>query len=252
MDFVTLLGVLGGFALVIVAIFLGGSPSNFIDVPSLMIVCGGTISALFVNFPYEEVAHSLKSAVMMFTSRKVNMGDVVETMVRIADLSRRNGIIALENVQTSNAVLRKACQLIADNAAPDIIKDMLRIEIMAMKRRHNISITIFNKLGGYAPAFGMIGTLIGLVQMLTNLDDPKMIGPAMAVAILTTFYGAMLSYLVFLPIAGKMRARSMQDEQVLFVIFEGARCILDNNNPRLVYEKLSSFIPPKERKNERR
>ena len=252
MDFATLLGILGGFALVIVAIFMGGSPSNFIDIPSIMIVGGGTISALFVNFPYEEVAHSLKSAVMMFTSRKVNMGDVVETMVRIADLSRRNGIIALENVQTSNAVLRKACQLIADNAAPDIIKDMLRIEIMAMKRRHNISITIFNKLGGYAPAFGMIGTLIGLVQMLTNLDDPKMIGPAMAVAILTTFYGAMLSYLVFLPIAGQMRARSMQDELVVFVIFEGARCILDNNNPGLVYEKLSSFIPPKERRNERR
>lgn len=251
MDFVTLIGVLGGFTLIITAILMGGDPGNFIDIPSIMIVFGGVISASLITFPLEEVLGSLKSAVMMFVSKKINMGDVVETMVRIADISRRNGIIALQNVQTNNAVLRKACQLIADNASPDIIKDMLHIEIMAMKRRHNVSITVFTKLAGYGPAFGMIGTLIGLVQMLTNLSDPKMIGPAMAVAILTTFYGAVLAYLIFIPIAGKMKARSMQEELILFIVFEGARCILDNNNPRLVFEKLSSFIPPKERKNER-
>lgn len=248
MDIATLGGILSGFGLVLGAIFLGPQPGNFIDIPSIMIVFGGTLAAVMVSFPFEEVKQAFRAAMKAFTSKGVPARDVVGTMVKIAEISRKEGIIALEKIQTTNPILKKATQLIADSADPDLIRDTVVIEIVSMKRRHNIGIAVFTRLGSLAPAMGMIGTLIGLVQMLANLADPTSIGPAMAVAILTTFYGSMLANLLFLPLAGKLKARSMQEELNLQVIFEGAKSILENNNPRLVYEKLSSFLPPKERK----
>ncbi|MEG6506668.1 motility protein A [Nitratidesulfovibrio sp. 1201_IL3209] len=251
MDIATFFGVLTGFGLVVGAIMMGPEPGKFFDIASVMIVFGGTAASILVTFPLEEVMQAVRGGFKAFGTKRVQAQDVVNTMVRIAEISRREGLIALENVQTENALIKKACQLIADNADPGLIRGTVSIEIASMKRRHNVSISVFNRLGGYSPAYGMIGTLIGLVQMLASLDDPSSIGPAMAVAIITTFYGALLSNLLFLPIAGKLKARSMQEELHLLIIFEGAKCILENNNPRLVYEKLSSFLPPKERKDGR-
>lgn len=251
MDIATLLGIVVGFGLVVGAIFLGGSIGDFINLPGMMIVFGGTGAAIFVTFPLEEVIQAISGGIQVFASRRVKPQEVVNTMVRIAEISRREGLTALENIQTENTLLKKACQLIADNADPALIRDTVMIEIATMKRRHKVSIDVFNRLGAFAPAFGMIGTLIGLVQMLTELNDPQAIGPAMAVAILTTFYGALMANLLFLPIAGKLKARTLQEEVHLNIIFEGAKSILENNNPRLVYEKLSSFIPPQERKSVR-
>ncbi|MBG3876580.1 motility protein A [Desulfovibrio oxamicus] len=251
MDIATFFGVLTGFGLVVGAIMMGPEPGKFFDIASVMIVFGGTAASILVTFPLEEVLQAVRGGFKAFGTKRVQAQDVVNTMVRIAEISRREGLIALENVQTENALIKKACQLIADNADPGLIRGTVAIEIASMKRRHNVSISVFNRLGGYAPAFGMIGTLIGLVQMLATLNDPSTIGPSMAVAIITTFYGALLSNLLFLPIAGKLKARSMQEELHLLIIFEGAKCILENNNPRLVYEKLSSFLPPKERRDGR-
>lgn len=251
MDIATLLGIILGFTLVIGAIFMGGSIGDFINIPSMMIVFGGTAAAISVTFPFEEVIQAFLGGIQVFAARRVKPQEVVNTMVRIAEISRREGLVALENIQTENALLKKACQLIADNADPALIRDTVMIEIATMKRRHAVSIAVFNRLGAFAPAFGMIGTLIGLVQMLAKLDDPKTIGPAMAVALITTFYGAVIANLLFLPIAGKLKARTLQEEVHLFIIFEGAKSILENNNPRLVYEKLSSFMPPQERKSAR-
>lgn len=248
MDFATLLGLITGLALVVTAIFMGGDMSIFVDLPSFMIVFGGTFGTIFVAFPFEEVSQALKAVFKAFASRKVQVSEVVATMVKIADISRREGLIALENVKTENMVLKKACQLIADNADPGLIHSTLSIEISSMKRRHKVGEEVFKRLGSLAPSFGMIGTLIGLVQMLANLADPKSIGPAMAVAIITTFYGTILSTVIFLPIATKLRARTLQEEVHLAVIFEGAKSILENNNPLLVSEKLSSFLAPGERK----
>ena len=247
MDFATLFGIVVGFALVVSAIMMGGPISIFLDAPSAMIVFGGTFAATLVTFPLEEVASAFSGGMRVFMARRVKPQEVVSTMVRIAEISRREGLVALERIKTENAILKKACQLIADNADPMLIRDTVMIEIATMKRRHNISISVFKRLGAYSPAFGMIGTLIGLVQMLTNLNDPKSIGPAMALAILTTFYGSFMANLIFIPMAGKLKARTLQEEVQLNIIFEGAKSILENNNPRLVYEKLSSFIPPAER-----
>ncbi|EPR37341.1 MotA/TolQ/ExbB proton channel [Desulfovibrio sp. X2] len=251
MDIATLLGLIVGLAMVTGAILLGGSIMDFINIPSILIVVGGSLAAISVAFPFEEVMQAFYAGVKIFASRKVRPREVVDIMVKVAEISRREGLLALENIQTENAVLKKSCQLIADNADPGLIRDTLRIEIGAMKKRHKIGQDVFRGLAAYAPAFGMIGTLIGLVQMLTRLDDPKSIGPAMAVALITTFYGSIMSNLLFLPIAGKLFARTQQEILHLEIIFEGAKCILENNNPRLVYEKLSSFIAPKERRYER-
>lgn len=251
MDITTLIGILFGFSLVTGAIALGGPLYIFVNIPGLMIVVGGTFAATCVTFPLNEVYQGIKAAFKIFTTRKVSANEVVNTMVKIANVSRREGLLALEQIQTENGILQKACQLIADNADPEIIQQSLRIEIAAMKQRHYICQEVFRKMAGYAPAFGMIGTMIGLVQMMSSLSDPNQIGPSMAVAILTTFYGSLLANLVFLPTAGKLKSRTMEEALHLEIIFEGAKGILENNNPRIVYEKLSSFVPPKERKYER-
>jgi chemotaxis protein MotA len=248
MDFATLLGLLSGLALVVAAIIMGGSLSLFVDLPSVMIVFGGTFGTIFVAFPFEEVSQALGAGFKAFASRRVQEREVVNIMVKIAEISRREGLIALEHVKTENMVLKKACQLIADNADPGLIRSTLAIEITSMKRRHKVGEEVFKRLGSLAPSFGMIGTLIGLVEMLANLTDPKSIGPAMAVAIITTFYGSLLATVIFLPIATKLRARTLQETLHLEIIFEGAKCILENNNPMLVHEKLSSFLAPRERR----
>ena len=247
MDLATLFGLIVGLSLVIGAIFLGGALDVFINVPGMMIVFGGTLASIMVAFPFEEVLQSITAGLKMLAARKVKTREVVNIMVKVAEISRREGLMALENVQTENTVLKKSCQLIADNADPQLIRDTLRIEISSMRRRHQVAQDVFKRLALLSPSFGMMGTLIGLVQMLATLDDPKTIGPAMAVAILTTFYGSLMATMIFNPIAAKLRARTLQEQLHLEIIFEGAKSILENNNPMLVYEKLSSFLAPRER-----
>lgn len=247
MDIVTLLGLAVGFSLIIGAIVIGGAFDVFINIPGMMIVIGGTLASIMVAFPFEEVIQAFTAAFKMFVQRKTKVRDVVNIMVKVAEISRREGLVALENVQTENMVLKKSCQLIADNADPEIIRTTLAIEINSMRRRHQVGQDVFKRLAALAPSFGMMGTLIGLVQMLSQLNDPKSIGPAMAVALLTTFYGSAMSTLFFIPIAAKLKARTLQEQLHLEIIFEGAKSILENNNPRLVYEKLSSFLAPSER-----
>ena len=247
MDIATLLGLTTGIGMVIAAILIDGSLFQYLDPPAAMIVFGGTLAAICVSHPMEEVIQAFHAGFKIFASRTVASQEVVNVMVRIAEISRREGLLALENIRTDNVVLKKACKLIADNAGPQLIHDTLRIEIHSLKRRHQIGETVFKSLGTFAPAFGLIGTLIGLVQMLARLNNPKTLGGAMAIALLATFYGALSANLFFLPVAGKLRARTQQEVLNLEIIFEGARCILQNNNPLLVRDKLMSFVPPKER-----
>jgi chemotaxis protein MotA len=152
------------------------------------------------------------------------------------------------DVKTSSPFLRRVCALIADAADEETLRSAMRIEIDSMQMRHFIVQDVFKKMAVYAPSFGMLGTLIGLIQMLSLLADPETLGPAMAVALLTTFYGSLLSTVIFLPIAGKLRSRTMLEVMNFEIIFQGALSILQDNNPLSVYEKLSSFVPAKKRK----
>jgi chemotaxis protein MotA len=248
MDIASLIGIISGIVMILSAVLIGGGAGIFINIPGLMIVVGGTSAAALLTFPFPDVVSAFRAAYHVFLEPKLDPNNVVSTMVDLSNLSRRKGLVELSRISTGSQFLQKAAMLISDGASEDQIRRTLEIEIETLKVRHYIVHDVFKKLGTYAPAFGMLGTLIGLVKMLATLDDPSTLGPSMAVAILTTFYGSLLSSLFFLPIAGKLASRTKIEVINLEIIFEGAVSILENNNPLLVYEKLSSFIPRKIRR----
>ena len=248
MDIASLTGIVAGLGLILSAILMGGDFSLFVNIPGIMIVVGGTLSATLLTFPLNDVLSAFKAAVFVFSSKEDNPNDMVFTMIELCKITRKEGLVGLSRTKTDHAFVAKACMLISDGAEESIISDTLTIEIDAMKERHFIVQDVFTKMNAYAPAFGMIGTLIGLVQMLANLADPSSVGPAMGVALLTTFYGAVLAFMIFGPIAGKLKSRTAQEVMNLQIIFDGASSITQDANPRMVYEKLSSYIPSSKRK----
>ena len=248
MDIASLTGIVAGLGLILSAILMGGDFSLFVNIPGIMIVVGGTLSATLLTFPLNDVLSAFKAAVFVFSSKQDNPNDMVFTMIELCKITRKEGLVGLSRTKTDHAFVAKACMLISDGAEESIISDTLTIEIDAMKERHFIVQDVFTKMNAYAPAFGMIGTLIGLVQMLANLADPSSVGPAMGVALLTTFYGAVLAFMIFGPIAGKLKSRTAQEVMNLQIIFDGASSITQDANPRMVYEKLSSYIPSSRRK----
>lgn len=248
MDLASLFGILVGLILIVTASLIGSTAQTFFNLPSLMIVFGGTAAATLVTFPFRDVVSAFRAAWYVFSGAKEDPNDVVDTMIHLCNLSRRKGLLELSRIQSDSDFLTKAANLIADGSSTDEIRSALRIEIDSLKMRHMVVQDIFRKMGAYSPAFGMLGTLIGLVKMLSTLQDPSSIGPSMSVALLTTFYGSLISSLFFLPIAGKLRARTMAEVLNLEIMFEGAVSILEHNNPIMVYEKLSSYIPRKQRR----
>ncbi len=247
MDFASIIGILSGLSLIVSAIYMKGDLTNFFNLAGIMIVLGGTISCTLLTFPLKDVIKAFQAALFVFYERKIDPNDMVKSIIKLSRISRNQGLIAISKVETDHPILKKGCNLIADGAEEDIIKNALRTEIDSLKHRHLSVQDIFVKMGMFSPAFGMIGTIIGLVQMMNQLDDPDNIGPAMAIALLTTFYGVLLSTLFFLPIAGKLKARTMTELKNMEIIFEGAISILRNNNPLMVFERLSSFIAAKDR-----
>lgn len=243
MDFGSFIGIISGLSLIFSAIFLGGEFLSFINIPGFMIVVGGTVASTLLTFEFKHVVTAFKSALLVFSSKRHNPNDAVETMIKLCKISRQQGILALSDVKTESGFLKKACGLIADGSEEATIRAALETEIDYLKLRHFNIQDVFKKMGTYAPAFGMLGTLIGLIQMLTQLANPETIGPAMAVALLTTFYGSLISTLFCLPIAGKLKSRTVNEVMNLEIMLEGAVSILNNDNPLIVYEKLSSFIP---------
>ena len=248
MDIASLTGIVAGLGLIFSAILMGGDFSLFVNIPGIMIVVGGTLSATLLTFPLNDVLSAFKAAVFVFSSKQDNPNDMVFTMIELCKITRKEGLVGLSRTKTDHAFIAKACMLISDGADEKIISDTLTIEIDAMKERHFIVQDVFTKMNAYAPAFGMIGTLIGLVQMLANLADPSSVGPAMGVALLTTFYGAVLAFMIFGPIAGKLKSITAKEVMNLQIIFDGASSITQDANPRMVYEKLSSYIPSSQRK----
>ena len=248
MDFASFVGFISGISLVVTAIVLNGDIHNFINIPGMMIVLGGTGAATLLTFRFTNVVSAFNAAYFVFTAEPEDPNNMVENMIKLCNISRREGLLQLGDIKTKSRFLKKACELIADSSEEEILRAALRTEIEALKTRHFIVQDVFKKMGTNSPAFGMLGTLIGLVQMLSKMNDPSTIGPAMAVALLTTFYGSLLSTMFFLPIAGKLKARTIMQVINLEIMFEGAISILANNNPYLVYEQLSSYIPDRQRK----
>ncbi|WP_421869560.1 motility protein A [Motiliproteus sp.] len=248
MDFASLLGFLSGLALIIGAILLGGDADLFVNVPGMMIVFGGTWAATLLTVRFTDVTAAFRAAYIVFTRDDTDQQKMIDTMLQLSKISHRNGLLALSKVETNSKFLQRACMLIAEASTEEMVRTTLQTEIDSLMVRHYSVQDVFKKMAIYAPAFGMLGTLIGLIQMLSNLSDPATIGPAMAVALLTTFYGSLLSSMVFLPIAGKLRRRTQVQITNLEIIREGTLSILSNDHYANVYERLSSYIPEVKRK----
>jgi chemotaxis protein MotA len=248
MDLASLIGIISGIGLIVSAIILGGDVHHFMNLPGIMIVLGGTMAATLLTFQFRDVLTAFKSAYFVFSSPKQDSQALINTMIKLGTLSRRKGLLALMDVKTNSPFLKRVCTLIADAADEETLRSTMRTEIESMQMRHYVVQDVFRKMAMYAPSFGMLGTLIGLIQMLSLLASPDNLGPAMAIALLTTFYGTLLSTAIFLPIAGKLRSRTVAEVMNLEIIFQGAVSILQDNNPLSVYEKLSSFVPANKRK----
>lgn len=249
MDIATLLGVVSGFGLVIAAIKMGGGLIYFWNAPSVMIVIGGTIAITLINYPLSDVLSVMSVLKNAFLYQIPPITSLIPDIVELSKIARREGILALEKkVKTMNEpFLSKGVELAVDGMEPDAIREILEKELMFTEDRHKKGAEIFTVMGTFAPAMGMIGTLIGLVQMLVNMDDPKSIGPAMAVALVTTFYGSVMANLMFLPIAGKLKIRREDEAKYKQLIVEGISSIQVGDNPRVVEQKLHTYLSPKER-----
>ena len=249
MDLATILGVICAFSLVFIAIFAGGGVQLFINAPALMIVVGGTLGATMINYPLRDVFRVFNVAKKALFTKSISVNELIKRFLSFAKKSRKEGILALESdlKEVKDEFIVKGIQLSIDGLEPEEIRDVLETEVDFIRSRHQLGAEIFTTMGTFSPALGMIGTLIGLVQMLQRLDDPSRIGPAMAVALLTTFYGSIIANIVCLPIAGKLRVRSKEEVLTKEMTIQGIISISNGDNPRILEQRLQAFIPPNER-----
>ncbi len=250
MDIATLLGIVSAFGLVGIAIATQGDASVFLNWPSALIVLGGTFGATLVNYPLRDVIRVLKVVRQAFFYREQDQLGLIPEMVRISRIARKDGLLALERVADAipDQFFFEGVRMVIDGIPADSIRQIMRNEIDFQLARHRVGIAIFQAMGSYAPAFGMIGTLIGLILMLNQLESASAIASAMAVALVTTFYGAMLANIVFLPIAGKLRERSTAEILRKEMILAGVLAIQAGDVPGIVEQRMVSFLPTEYRR----
>ena len=250
MDFGIIIGVLGGLTFLIIGIiWAGGSVLLFVDVSSMMITFGGCLSSLLVGYPISTVMKMPRFIRIALFPTRIDPKELIITLVSFSEKARREGLLALEDDldELEDPFMRKGLQLVVDGTDPELVKAIMDIEIDQMASRHNDNKRMFDDAATYAPAFGMIGTLMGLVMMLVNLSDRASIGPYLAVAIITTFYGAVACYLVFTPIATKLDMLTENEFVMKTIILMGVLSIQSGDNPRIVKDKLISYLPPSTR-----
>jgi len=244
MDIATLIGLAGALGLIITTIFMGGNAAGFVDVPSMVVVVGGTFAVTFVMFPMGVVIGTFKVGMKTLLFKSNDPHEIVLLITSLADKARKESLVVLEKVNIDDNFLKKGVMLVVDGASEALVRSVMEIELEFMKQRHRQGQAVFKGMGNMAPAFGMIGTLIGLVNMLSNLSDPASIGPAMAVALLTTFYGAVLANCIFLPMATKLGERSAEDALFMQIMVEGVSSLQRGDHPSVVKEKLQAFLSP--------
>jgi len=249
MDLATILGIISGLGLVLFSIMSKGSIGIFIDIPSFMIVAGGTGAAIFVNFNMDEVFGVFSVLKKVFTTEEKSGLETVDVFRDLAKKARREGILAVDKSlsKVEDDFMRKGLEMAIDGTEPETIRETMQMELEYTMERHKKGQKIFMSLGEFSPAFGMIGTLIGLIMMLKNLDNPSSIGSGMATALITTFYGALMGNLIFLPIAGKLQIRSSEEIILKEMIIEGVLSIQNGEHPRNLTKKLLNFLPPERR-----
>ena len=249
MDLGTVVGLVLTLALLFGAMAMGVGIGPYIDIPSVLIVFGGTIGVLLVGFKMEQMKNFVKIFMIAIKPPQEDVAELIKKMVEYSTKARRDGILALESDANSeeNEFLKKGLSMAVDGNEPDTIRDLLEIDMEQTSSRHSGNAQIFDQMGGFSGAMGMIGTLIGLVAMLLNMADPSAIGPSMAVALLTTMYGAMIGNIVGGPVANILGIRDADEVLVKTLIIEGIMAIQAGDNPRTLEGKLLGFLPPKDR-----
>lgn len=248
MDIATIAGILAGTTVVAIAILMGGDVGTFVNVPSMLIVIGGGFAATIIRFPLKNVFQALAlGGKVAFTHKKSDPKEMIEKIAFLADKVRREGPLALDNLEVDDPFLKKGSQFVADGYDPEFIQESLELERDQNLSRLDEAQRIYKAIGDAAPAFGMIGTIVGLVQMLSNMEDPSTIGPAMAVALLTTLYGALIANLIALPISDKLKTKGKIVEISQTLTIDGVMQLSAGKNPSLIREMLAAYLPEKAR-----
>lgn len=244
MDIATIIGILLGFMVITTAIVAGGGWQIFIHIPSMAITIGGMLCATLIHFSLPQFLGIFTIVKKTIIAKVPSQSELIQKMVNYAAINRRDGALALEQEipNLDNSFFIKGLQMLVDGRDAEQIRDFMSIEIQYLQDRHSTGKKILEFMGAAAPAFGMIGTLIGLIQMLRSLDSPDAIGGGMAVALLTTFYGALSANLIFIPLAGKLGIYSKAETTAIEMIVEGICAIAQGDNPTIVREKMQAFI----------
>jgi len=244
MDISSIIGVVSGIAFIVGTILLGGPISMFIDVPSIVIVCGGTVSATMLTYALGDVIGIFKVTIKVFMFKIEKPEDIIAKLTEISNKARKGGLLSIEgDIQgTSDPYLAQALQMTVDGVKTDDIGDIMQKKMDLTKKNLETGSAVFSSMAAYAPALGMIGTLIGLVQMLANLDDPSAIGPSMSVAMITTFYGAILANMFFIPMSNKLKSRNEAELTNMNIIYEGVLSIREGEHPKLMEDKLKVYL----------
>jgi chemotaxis protein MotA len=247
MDIATIIGLVLGISLVLGSIVIGGGGIGpFINYPSLMITVGGSVAALLINFPLNIVLSVFGVIKNCFTTKLLTPSEVIDQFKELAAVARRDGLLALEShaAEVSDGFLKRGLEMVIGGTSKEDIQSVLETEVNYVEERHRTGRKILDNLGAAAPAFGMVGTLIGLVQMLRTLDDPSQIGGGMATALLTTLYGALIANLFCIPLAGKLETRSKEEVMVRELMIAGLVSLVEGQTPRTIQERLMAFLSP--------
>ena len=247
MDLATLLGILGAIGFIVMAMILGGDISMFVDTQSILIVFCGSLFVVLANYNMGQFFAIGKIAAKAFMFKIEKPDELIEKAVEMADAARKGGFLALEEAEITNPFMQKGVDMLVDGHDADVVRGTLQKDISLTTERHETGVSIFSALAEVAPAMGMIGTLIGLVAMLSNMDDPKAIGPAMAVALLTTLYGAFLANVIAIPIANKLSLRLAEEKLNQELILDAVLGIQDGQNPRVIEGLLKNYLAESKR-----
>lgn len=249
MDIASLLGIVVCFGMVVFGILWGNDISaiqSFVDIPSVLITLGGAFCSVLTQYTIPDFVKGLKSITLIFKMSEFDLPEVIRKIIDLSNVARKEGLLALEeaSAELDDDFLRKGVLLIVDGTDPELVRGILETEMSSIDGRHKANIAFWTNLGGMGPAWGMIGTLIGLINMLKDLNDPSTIGPAMAVALITTLYGSLLANWIATPVVGKLSAKNSAEMAVKEVMIEGLLSIQAGENPRVIEEKLKSFLSP--------
>lgn len=250
MDLATIVGLVIGWGAILAAVIIeGGELRGFLNLSAFVLVFFGTYGATMISFSIKDMVGLVGVTRQAFFGKQMELGEMIRTLVGFAEKARREGLLVLEEdlEQLGDEFLRKGVQLAVDGTDPEMVREILETEIEHLAARHHTGESIYATMGGFAPTLGIIGTVMGLVHMLANLSDPGSMGPAIAAAFIATLYGVSIANLVFLPISNKLKARNAEELAGRQMTVEGILAIQSGDNPRIVEEKLKSFLPPKMR-----